>query len=449
MKKLLILTAMVGMFAACADDNTMSIGKEGSDVLPDGETASAQFFATTGGVSKTMIDGVTLLWSAGDQVALFAQNDNLQRYQIEDNAHGTQSGVLNLVEGDASGNGVAKNWAYYPHKEEISCSDAGLVVANLNTEPQVYRAGTVGDKAFPMLAVSEDNQLQFTNLFGVLVVKLTGTMSVSSITLTGNNGETLGAATATISEDGTIAWGNDPLTSTTLTCTDPVALSDTPTEFWIALPPVTFTKGFKLTINGLDANNQNEVRTRKTDKTVEIVRNSKNTMKAFDPYVWVLADFENGSIPLRFVSSSQFTVVDNFDKTGINASDKCAKLFVPGTTSTSGYIEIDFNKAGTDFTDDISEYGHFRMKVHYGGNVSYFPRLERFDPDGKSMGTMSPLTLLEKNGEWETLTFEFMGRAYAFFQPRMMKTEDNNNISGYDETTNNRTIYIDDVELYK
>ena len=65
------------------------------------------------------------------------------------------------------------------------------------------------------------------------------------------------------------------------------------------------------------------------------------------------------------------------------------------------------------------------MKVHYGGNVSYFPRLERFDPDGKSMGTMSPLTLLEKNGEWETLTFEFMGRAYAFFQPRMMKTEDN------------------------
>ena len=106
-----------------------------------------------------------------------------------------------------------------------------------------------------MVSVTSDNKLMFRNVGGYLSFKLYGEgVSVKRITLKGNNGEKLaGKATITMPVDGTptVEMQQDITESITLTCETPVVLgsdADHYTEFWLVVPPTSFSQGFTVTV---------------------------------------------------------------------------------------------------------------------------------------------------------------------------------------------------------
>lgn len=122
---------------------------------------------------------------------------------------------------------------------------------------QNYAPYSFGNGAFPMAAVSDDHNLKFKNILGVIKFSLTGSIVVQSIKLEGNNGEKLsGAATLTLCADNTnpkVEMSPSAATEVTLSCGAGVQLNSiSTTDFYIAVPPVTFEKGFKVTV--MDSN---------------------------------------------------------------------------------------------------------------------------------------------------------------------------------------------------
>ncbi|MBQ0090455.1 MAG: hypothetical protein KBT27_14100, partial [Prevotellaceae bacterium] len=126
----------------------------------------------------------------------------------------------------------------------------------------------------------EDNFLQFKNLCGYVVVKLYGEGTVTSIKLEGNDGEKISGKADVQAAFGTlpsVTMSEEATTSITLDCGDGVALgttAETATEFWLCVPPVTFSKGFTVTATKTDGWQM----IKSTSSSKEVVRNTMNAM---------------------------------------------------------------------------------------------------------------------------------------------------------------------------
>ena len=178
---------------------------------------------------------------------------------------------------------------------------------------QHYAGNTFGLGANTMVSVTSNNFLQYKNVCGYLVVKLYGDgVSVSSITLRGNNGEKLaGKATVTMPLEGvpTTKMANDATSEITLTCATPVQLGATAeesTQFWFVVPPVTFSKGFTITVSG-----NGGVFEKTTGKTVTIQRNNLSRVSPVEvvsEHDSLFVQFEDGNFKAYCVG--------NFDSDG-------------------------------------------------------------------------------------------------------------------------------------
>ena len=244
------------------------------------------------GASKTVLDeNNNIRWSEGDQIVAFMKTSLGLKYQLKDSYIGETSGYFSKVSSGSSDDlGAGMEWdhivAYYPYAESIKCAKSGdnyQISVILPTE-QTYAPDSFGNGSWPMVAVSNDNDITFKNVCGGMKLQLKGTQKVKSIKLEGKNNEKLsGAATVTAYTDGetkpaiTMASGGAS-TSVTLNCGSGVQLNEsTATEFIIALPPVLFSKGFTVTVTD-DSGNPYTV---ETDKANTVLRSSLLVMPAF------------------------------------------------------------------------------------------------------------------------------------------------------------------------
>lgn len=211
--------------------------------------------------TKTVMDeNNNIRWSEGDQIIAFMKSSYGHKYQVKSSFIGETYADFSKV---SSSNGddlsAGMDWdhivAYYPYAESIKCAKSGNNYALNVVLPfeQTYAAESFGNGFFPMVAVSENNNITFKNVLGGMKLQLRGTQKVKSIKLEGRNGEKLsGKAIVTAYTDGTVPainMASDASTSVTLNCGSGIQLNeDTATEFIISLPPVTFTKGFTVTI---------------------------------------------------------------------------------------------------------------------------------------------------------------------------------------------------------
>ena len=165
----------------------------------------------------------------------------------------------------------------------------------------------------------------------------------------------------------------------------------------------------------------------------------------------IFDDFEYDAIgPWFNLGENQpgIELVDNPLKAGINTSDKCLRDKVYGTGGTSGYFTLKGPKMLSETGFDISEYSGVRFMVYLGQN-SYYPRVDYG-------GVKYPSTTPPKfNNEWELLEYRlpegttFDNTKNIVF--RMLLKENGSNISGGGDAdpTNNRTVYIDNIEFFK
>ena len=234
--------------------------------------------------TKTVMDeNNNIRWSEGDQIIAFMKSSYGHKYQVKSSFIGETYADFSKV---SSSNGddlsAGMDWehivAYYPYAESIKCAKSGNNYA-LNVilpSEQTYAAESFGNGFFPMVAVSENNNITFKNVLGGIKLQLKGTQKVKSIRLEGKNNEKLsGAAVVTAYTDGetkpAITMGSGASTSVTLDCGSGVQLNESKaTEFIISLPPVLFSKGFTMTVID-DAGNE---QTFETDKENSVLRSS-------------------------------------------------------------------------------------------------------------------------------------------------------------------------------
>ncbi len=218
---------------------------------PDNFYASVETFGTN---TRTALgEGHSVVWSSEDRIAIFEGNGAGQAYQVLDAYVGKSSGEFAEVEGlvaEGTGASLEGTIAVYPFNEDLSVTSGAngdYIIEGISfPSEQKYIAGSFSDEAFPMTAICEqgNKSLSFKNIGGVLKLSLTGSYSVSLITLTGNSGEPLsGPATVTLGPDGipSVTMSDDASTSVTLICDPAVQLDpETATDFYISIPPTEF-----------------------------------------------------------------------------------------------------------------------------------------------------------------------------------------------------------------
>ena len=260
-------------------------------------------------------EDLLLRWTADDRVSIFNKNTYNQQYKFTGET-GDNAGGFDKVVGSefTTGNTISHIVSVYPYQESTKISESETITVTLPAE-QRYAENTFGLGANTMVSITSDTFLQYKNVGGYLRVSLYGEgVSVSSITLKGNNGEKLaGKATVTMPLDGvpTVAMSNDATDVITLVCDTPVQLAATAeesTQFWFVVPPVIFSKGFTITISG-----NGEMFKIATEKTVTIERNNLSKMSPIE----VELSQPNNVI---YYTSSDGTVVTPYDPDALDAS---------------------------------------------------------------------------------------------------------------------------------
>lgn len=263
-----------------------------------------EFYATFENTdSRTYVDDqIRMRWTAEDRVTIFRKNTYNREYMFTGKT-GANSGGFRQVSTDDDfwfGYDVKANYAIYPHSADTELDETELYITYNMPSEQTYVENSFGLGANVMVAVADDAQLMFKNVGSYLRVRLYGeSVSVSSITLTSKGGEAI-AGKAKI----TPTMGGNPTCemigngqSIRLVCPAPVTISsdaDNPTDFWIVVPPVTFSKGFSVVVENSDGDTQ----VFDVDKSVTFKRNSYNNLSRevkFEseiPYLTFTADAE-------------------------------------------------------------------------------------------------------------------------------------------------------------
>lgn len=233
-------------------------------------------------------EDLLLRWTADDRVSIFNNITYNQEYRFTGQT-GANAGGFKKVDNDefVTGNAISHVVSVYPYQESTTISESEEIYLMLPAE-QHYAENTFGLGDNAMVSVSSDNVLQYKNVGGYLMLKLYGEgVSVSSITLKGNNGEKLaGNATVTMPADGlpSVSMASDASTEITLTCETPVQLGASAaesTQFWFVVPQVTFSKGFTITVN----DSYGGTFKKSTTKSVAIERNILTRMSPIEVVV--------------------------------------------------------------------------------------------------------------------------------------------------------------------
>ena len=259
--------------------------------VEDPVTFSTKIEVIDGPTKTTMTEDRHVVWSVGDQIAIFHGNNVADTYQVADDCANSQNGEFTKIQDNGSGERLDATVALYPYtnnlsiekiSEEDSNGDAYQILGFVLPENQTYCADSFGEGALPMAAITDIDSysLSFRNLLGAIKLQLTGTESVKSVKIKGKNGERLsGEATITVYSDGLppmINMSDENGTSVTLDCGEGVQLNESEaTTFIIALPPVTFENGFLVQVYGTDGKITQELEAASSN---EIVRSKMLVM---------------------------------------------------------------------------------------------------------------------------------------------------------------------------
>ena len=279
--------------------------------VPVTEDEDVEFYASIEGEpSRAYVDErLLVLWNADDRVSIFNKTTFNQEYAFTGN-DGDNSGTFAKVpnENFLTANPLDLVYSVYPYKESTKISNDGTLTVDLPAK-QSYRENSFGKGANTMIAISRDNELMFKNLCGYLAISLYGKdVTVSSITIKGNNGELIaGSASVTANLDSIpslVFNATEATDEITMVFDNPVKLGSSPeeaTEFWFVVPPTTFKDGFTITIS----DNQKGVFDRSTKSSLEIKRSIRSRMAALEVEPIPLKNFQ----PLTLEAIEDGTVI--------------------------------------------------------------------------------------------------------------------------------------------
>lgn len=213
--------------------------------------------------TRTVIDGElgdnyrSTLWLPGDSIGITSGNYSAIHKFINTK---TEESELGIFEGEAVNS--TTHYAIYPYAPYSTDTrmEGNIFYFNI-PDRQKYLPNSFAQNAAPMVAktTQNDGRLDFYNLCGVLVIKLIGEESISSVTFSGKNENGVWAKVSgkwgvdmTYDSIPSIMSTEKSHTSVTVYSDEGVQLdSSEPTPFYMVLPPATYNE-FMLTIATTD-----------------------------------------------------------------------------------------------------------------------------------------------------------------------------------------------------
>jgi len=266
--------------------------------------------------TKTYVDNnLYMFWTENDRISLFQTSLN-EEYSFEGKT-GDRLGTFRKSNPSqtGSGNTLLNNYAVYPYSSTTQMTEDGEISLTLPSV-QKYAFGSFGLGANTMVAVTnglQDHNLSFMNVCGYLVVKLYGKGTVKSISIRGNDKESLaGPASISFSShtDPSIWFKTNGTGSISLDCGDGVLLGEDAsqaTEFWFCIPPRNYSKGFTVIVT----NSEGYSMVKSTEPLYSFYRNEKVSMTALEAKFDTKLEF----IEIKDASFKAYCV-KNFDTDG-------------------------------------------------------------------------------------------------------------------------------------
>lgn len=241
MNKNILLLLIVSAFVGCMEAEPIE-----QEPLVNIE-ARMEVEIDTKTVLSDLTDGMYYpLWSAGDEIAAYAEGMNTPSKLVLTSGEGTT-----IASFSGSGTGE-ESVALYP----FSSADAYVEGVICLTIPQVqkYVKDSFGQGAFPMIATgSKASGFKFMNLCAVMKISMTGSAAIKSITLTANDPDTYLSGPATVD----VGYDAEPELVMAAGGSNSVILegkgtelsTDSPTDFYVVIPAQTYKGGITLTID--------------------------------------------------------------------------------------------------------------------------------------------------------------------------------------------------------
>ena len=282
MKKLLLFAVVATMFAACSKDKTEDI-----NVLPENVPPHDVLQVSVGDEddSRIQLDNGKTVWTQGDRISVFYKTTGNECYRFTGNTGDTRGSIMK-VSGSAGATAIDKNIVIYPYNKDYELDLMNNTVSVVIPSTQRYAKNSYGVGANVMIASSSNNSFTLRNICGWLKLQFTGNAIINAIKIKGNNNEQLaGTAIANYEDYSTFLYGNitdsgDDIggiilpggcaREITLDCGTGLMLSDTPTEFYIAVAPQTLSKGISITAECYG--NTSKIN-KSTGKSITITRN--------------------------------------------------------------------------------------------------------------------------------------------------------------------------------
>ena len=314
MKKIIYLFSAVALLCGCEREDLVDQLQEGiagdgavmelpeeiyaamaDDDHADDEEAGAKADKREGATTRTYVENKKVLWHGGDEIAYFGPSAFRAEYKYE-GEDGVSSARFKCIQNGSSMSGLTKPslpLVVYPFTGAAYYEEKGgekRLVVNFPAT-QTYAPNSFARDANVMVAAGEtadDTDFYFRNACGYLVIKLYSKegIKIRNIALTALGGENItgqGYIIASPDAEPRVRMANlEKRNTVTLNCGDEgVALGAdkaNATEFWFALPPVTFEKGFKIVATPT----QGSAFTVQTSKKVAITRNDIQPMAVLE-----------------------------------------------------------------------------------------------------------------------------------------------------------------------
>ena len=362
MNKLLFIPMLLILLASCMTELEQMPAATDNDAPKRVFHASIEGTASNTQTKVYADEDMKVVWNAGDMISIYEQTTYNHPYQFDGDDGDTAGDFIDLTpSGYHTGNQVPYNYAAYPYSKANKLSNKGVFTLTLPAE-QSYKANSFGIGANTMVAVTDNDFLAFKNVGGYLSLRLYGDdVSVRKVTLKANNGEKIAGKGLV-----TIPLGGLPTVEMDATGTDEITIICDPavkigpdaehyTSFWFVIPPVTFEKGFTVTVTD-DKDGEYTVA---TSKPFTVSRNKLDWMTA----VKVVPNYTNAAV--------------NFDDEDFEAY--CLQHF---DTNNDGVISKSEAAAVEEIdvcTDNISSLG----------GIEYFTGLKSLKCAGSGIATRS------------------------------------------------------------
>ncbi len=464
MKKLFVILATLAAVMSCTKEAFVETNpvKADAELVPMSFTVSCE-------TKAVLNEDLSVSFVPGDRISVFANGTN---YEFTTEAGGASAIFSGLApEADTY-------YALYPYMEDATIEDGVIKNAKIGSGSAGTGTGSFNSQRAVAVAVTTDKSLNFKHVTALL--KLTVPAEVEDLkeviffNRENGSGNLAGALTGTF--DITPSASGEPVVNVTEPAfqtglVGPYGSEDAipAGDYYIPVLPAQLTakKGIDIKMTFMD----NFVGRAFNGHGIKLERAkvyNLGIVKKTDSFIY--DSFESGAA----ISGDDYTgntnalvVIENPVKTDANNSAYVLKNDMSASTSgTSGYIQV--KTAGTNgytmFPNAVRpNYNRVRILMYLGTN-EYYPRARRGSNPAARPAFLNGVAIDDnketweaavKKNDWNVMEWNAtqIDAGWTHFQNlqtlefRPFVKWDGSNVSGFDEVTNNRLIYVDDISF--